>query len=228
MKRILIVDDELQIISFLRRGLAYKGFEVLSAQTGEQALETACLKPPDLVVLDVMLPDLSGCEVCRRLRAGGDTNLPVLMLTARDSLPDKVAGLDSGADDYLTKPFAFDELLARIRAGLRRSEAIINKRHTNVLEVADLKLDLAARQVWRAGKVIELTAREYDLLELLVTHSGQVLTKEIIFERTWGYSNEAGLEVIKVYINYLRAKLNAANPTELIHTVRGIGYIFKS
>lgn len=225
MKRILVVDDEPKITNFLRRGLAYKGFEIVTANSGRQALEQVQNYPPDLVVLDVLLPDMSGCEVCRRLREAGEKTLPVLMLTAKDELTDKVAGLDSGADDYITKPFDFEELLARIRAGLRRVED--QNRARQKLEVADLCLDTASRQVWRAGKPIELTTREYDLLELLVQHTGQVLTKEVIFEHIWGYDNEAGLEVIKVYINYLRAKLNAGGRPDLIHTVRGLGYILK-
>lgn len=226
MKRILLVDDEPQITTFILRGLAYKGFEVMAVDRGELALDRVRESPPDLVVLDVMLPDLDGCEVCRRLRAAGEKNLPILMLTARDSLPDKVAGLDSGADDYITKPFAFDELLARIRANLRRVEN--TDRRGQKIEVADLVLDPVSRQVWRGSRPVELTTREYDLLELLAQHAGQVLTKEVIFERVWGYDNEAGLEVIKVYINYLRAKLNEANKLDLIHTVRGIGYILKA
>jgi two-component system response regulator MprA len=226
MKRILLVDDEPQITTFIQRGLAYKGFEVMAVDRGELALDQVRESPPDLVVLDVMLPDLDGCEICRRLRAAGERNLPILMLTARDSLPDKVAGLDSGADDYITKPFAFDELLARIRANLRRVED--TDRRGQKIEIADLVIDPVARQVWRGGRPIELTTREYDLLELLAQHAGQVLTKEVIFERVWGYDNEAGLEVIKVYINYLRAKLNEVNKLDLIHTVRGIGYILKA
>ncbi|HEX2910444.1 MAG TPA: response regulator transcription factor [Chloroflexia bacterium] len=226
MKRILVVDDEPQITEFLRRGLTYKGFEVIAADTGEQALDTARDCPPDLVVLDVMLPDLSGYEVCRRLRATGDRTLPILMLTAKDSLADKVTGLDSGADDYIAKPFAFDELLARIRAGLRRVDNI--QLFNQKIEVGDLLVETASRQVWRAGRLVDLTTREYDLLELLAHNAGQVLTKEIIFERIWGYDNEAGFEVIKVYINYLRAKLNAGGKPDLIHTVRGIGYILKA
>ncbi len=225
MKRILLVDDEPQIANFIQRGLTYKGFEVTIASRGEQALDSVRDAPPDLVLLDVMLPDLSGWEVCRRLRAAGDRTLPILMLTARDSLPDKVSGLDSGADDYITKPFDFDELVARIRAGLRRVEG--QNRSYQKLQIANLTLDTVSRQVWRAGLPVELTAREYNLLELLLQHAGQVLTKEVIFERVWGYDNEAGLEVIKVYINYLRAKLNFGQQSDLIQTVRGVGYILK-
>jgi two-component system response regulator MprA len=151
--------------------------------------------------------------------------LPILMLTAKDDLPDKIAGLESGADDYITKPFAFEELLARIRAALRRVEDRFQ--HSREIQVGSLVIDTAARQVWRDGTLIELTMREYDLLELLAQHAGQVLTKEVIFERIWGYDNEAGMEIIKVYINYIRSKLNAGGKTDLIHSVRGVGYILK-
>lgn len=226
MARILVVDDEPQITDFLRRGLAYKGFSVTTVSNGETALDTARDCPPDLVILDLMLPDLDGYEVCRRLRAGGDKNLPIVMLTARDHLHDKITGLDSGADDYVTKPFAFDELLARIRARLRQ---VANQgRLKNKLHIGNLTIDNAARQVWRGSQPVDLTTREYDLIELLAQNAGQVLTKETIFEHIWGYDNEAGLEVIKVYVNYLRAKLNQGEQPELIHTVRGVGYILKS
>ena len=226
MSRILVVEDEAGINTFLKRGLAYKGFEVKVAECGEQALESAREYPPDLVVLDVMLPDISGFEVCRRLRAGGDIALPILMLTAKDGLIDKVAGLESGADDYITKPFAFEELLARVRAGLRRVSQ--NERPQQKLIIGDLTLNFAAHQVWRGDTMLELTNREYNLLELLGQHAGQVLTKEIILERIWGYDNEVGLEVIKVYINYLRAKLNITGKKDLIHTIRGVGYMLKA
>jgi two-component system response regulator MprA len=225
MKRILVVEDEPQITQFLKRGLSYKGFEVMVASRGEQAVHATWEYSPDLVVLDIMLPDIDGCEVCRRIRANGNTTLPILMLTAKDDLSDKILGLDSGADDYITKPFVFEELLARIRAGLRRVE---EKTHlAKEIKVGNLVIDTAGRQAWRGGRLLELTMREYDLLELLAQHAGQVLTKEIIFERIWGYDNEAGLDIIKVYINYLRSKLNAGGEPDIIHTVRGVGYILK-
>ncbi|MBN9387220.1 MAG: response regulator transcription factor [Chloroflexi bacterium] len=225
MPKILVVDDEPQINDFLRRGLTYKGFDVAAVSNGEDALNSARDYPPDLVVLDIMLPDMTGYEVCRRLRASGDRNLPILMLTARDALTDKISGLDCGADDYITKPFAFEELLARIRANLRRVEH--QNRPNRKLEVGDLVIDPAIREVRRGDRLVELTSREFDLLELLTRHQGQVLTKEIIFERIWGYDNESGIEVIKVYINYLRSKLNAGGKPDMIHSVRGIGYILK-
>ena len=225
MKHILVVEDEPQITHFLKRGLQYKGFEVISAGSGSQALYEAKTYSPDLVILDVMLPDMDGFEVCRRLRAMGNSILPILMLTARDELSDKVQGLESGADDYITKPFDFEELVARVRAGLRRVTSM-NQTSPHI-EVGSLVLDPSSRQVWRDGEQIELTRREYDLLELLAQNVGHVLTKGRIFERVWGYDNEAGLEVIKVYINYLRAKLNAGGKQDLIHAVRGIGYMLK-
>jgi DNA-binding response OmpR family regulator len=203
-KRILVVEDEANIAQFLKRGLTYKGFDVRVAWDGQQALREMQTFAPDLVVLDIMLPGMDGYEVCRRLRARSDDRLQIVILTAKDELSDKVIGLDSGADDYVTKPFVFEELLARIRARLRRSEA--KAQRTKEIVVGDLVIDTAARQVCRGGDPVELTTREYDLLELLAQHAGQVLPKEVIFERTWGYDNEAGLEIIKVYINYLRSR----------------------
>lgn len=226
MKKILVVEDEMSIMSFLRRGLIYKGFEVVSAENGNEALRQVREAEPDLVILDIMLPDFDGFEVCRYLRSSGYEALPILMLTAKDDLRDKVVGLDSGADDYITKPFDFEELVARIRAALRRVESLhqVNQR----IIVGDLVIDTDARQVWRAGEPIELTKREYDLLELLAQNVDHVLPRERIFERVWGYENEAELEVIKVYINYLRSKLNAGGKADLIHAVRGIGYVLRA
>jgi DNA-binding response OmpR family regulator len=226
MKRLLIVEDEPQIRQFLRRGLKYKGFEVLEASTGVEALRSIEDHTPDLVVLDVMLPDIDGREICRRLRDNGDLRLPILMLTARDEITDKIDGLECGADDYITKPFDFDELVARIRAAFRRLEGVPHL--AQKIEVGDLLIDTAARQAWRGGHLLDLTRREYDLLELLALHSGQVLTKSQIFERVWGYDHEAGLEIIKVYINYVRTKLTIENRPNLIHAIRGIGYTLKA
>lgn len=224
-KRILIVEDEPQIVNFLKRGLTYKGFEVIAVQRGQQALHVFQDTSPDLVILDIMLPDIDGYQVCRYMRANSDDALPILMLTAKDELTDKIAGLDSGADDYITKPFSFEELLARVRASLRRAEA--RNRHTQQIKVGDLVIDTAAHQVLRDGTPIELTMREYNLLELLAQNAGHVLTKDVIFERIWGYDNEAGLDIIKVYINYLRMKLNAGCKPDIIHTIRGVGYMLK-
>ena len=225
MKRILVVEDEPQITNFLKRGLTYKGFDVLVATTGEQALRTVREHTPDIVLLDIVLPNINGFEVCRCLRTDGHQELPILMLTAKDELSDKIIGLDSGADDYITKPFVFEELLARIRAGLRRVEG--RNRPSEEIRVADLVINTASRQVSRADEQVELTMREYDLLELLAQNAGQVLTKEIIFERIWGYDNEAGLDIIKVYINYLRSKLNVGGKPDMICTIRGVGYMLK-
>ena len=225
MKRILVVEDEPCIASALSRGLTFQGFTVQVATSGEAALENMRICPQDLVLLDVMLPDMNGFEVCRRLRDMEDNALPILMLTGRDEVKDRITGLDSGADDYIIKPFDFEELVARIRAGLRR---VIGTRHvTHKLVVDDLVLDSEARLAWRGGEPLELTKREYDLLELLMRNSGHVLTKGCIFERVWGYDSEAGLEVIKVYMNYIRAKLNAGGKPDLIHAVRGVGYVLK-
>jgi two-component system response regulator MprA len=225
MKHILVVEDDPQITYFLKQGLMAKGFEVTVASDGEQALRAIEHGSPDLLLLDIRLPDLDGYEVCRRVRASGHTEMPVVMLTAKDEVADKITGLECGADDYITKPFAFEELVARIRAALRRLEYKTSPKRR--IQVADLILNTAAREVWRGGRAIELTACEYNLLELLVVHAGQVLTKETMFERVWGYEHEAGLEVIKVYINSLRRKLNADGRPDLIHTVRGVGYILR-
>jgi DNA-binding response OmpR family regulator len=225
MKRILLVEDEPQISNFIKRGLIYKGFEVIDVRNGENALHVIQNLSPDLVVLDILLPDIDGYEVCQRVRASGKRTLPILMLTAKDELSDKVVGLESGADDYITKPFAFEELLARIRAALRRVED--TSQEFKEIKIGNLLINTAAREVWRDGMLIELTKREYDLLELLAQHIGLVLTKEVIFERVWGYDNEAGMEIIKVYINYLRCKLNAGGKSDIIHSVRGVGYMLK-
>jgi DNA-binding response OmpR family regulator len=225
MKRILLVEDEPQISNFIKRGLIYKGFEVIDVRNGENALHVIQNLSPDLVVLDILLPDIDGYEVCQRVRASGKRTLPILMLTAKDELSDKVVGLESGADDYITKPFAFEELLARIRAALRRVED--TSQEFKEIKIGNLLINTAAREVWRDGMLIELTKREYDLLELLAQHIGLVLTKEVIFERVWGYDNEAGMEIIKVYINYLRSKLNAGGKSDIIHSVRGVGYMLK-
>lgn len=224
-KQILIVEDEIQISQVLQRGLLHKGFAVLAAMTGEDALSLAVAQRPDLVLLDILLPDMSGIEVCRSLRFTGMQTLPILMLTAKDERTDKILGLESGADDYITKPFDFEELVARIRAALRRVEN--TQSLSRRMELGDLVVDTARHGVWRAGRPIALTKREYDLLELLVQNANHVLTKERIFECIWGYDNEAGLEVIKVYINTLRSKLNAGSKADLISAVRGVGYVLK-
>ncbi len=222
MKRILVVEDEPQILHFLQRGLTYEGFDVLLANNGKESLTQAWKHAPDLILLDIILPDMNGLDVCRHLRHEGSVRLPILMLTARDEVADKITGLEYGADDYITKPFDFAELVARIRARLRRVEG--NSHQVPKIEAGDIRINTTMRQAWRGERVLELTKREYDLLVLLAQHRGQVLTKGQIFEHVWGYQSETGLEVIKVYINYLRTKLNAAGEHNLIHAVRGIGY----
>ena len=230
MKRILAVEDELDIGDILRLSLSQEGFNVVLARSGREALDTELSNKSDLVLLDVMLPDIDGFEVCRCLRAQRNRLLPILMLSARSELKDKVKGLNCGADDYITKPFDFEELLARIRAALRRVDRVEGTRReteTRTICVGDIVLDVAARQVWRAGEPLELSKKEYDLLELLARNAGQVLTKGCIFEHIWGWDSEAGWEVVKVYIRYLRKKLNQAGKPDPIHAIRGIGYILR-
>ena len=224
MKRIHVVEDEPQVARLLASGLSYKGFEVSVTSSGTEALNRMAESIPDIVILDVMLPDIDGFEVCRRLRSS-HTNVPILMLTARGAVADKVAGLDCGADDYLTKPFDFEELLARVRARLRQ-EAQPGSLAKKIV-VGDLVIDLASRQVWRAGQLIELTKREYDLLEVLARNAGQVITQGIFFQRVWGDDLDVGPEVLKVSICALRKKLNAQGQENLIHSLRGVGYMLK-
>jgi two-component system response regulator MprA len=220
--RILIIEDDEAILKFLRRGLAYEGYQVDSATTGQEGLAMARDNPPDLVVLDLMLPGIDGLEVCRRLRAGGP--VPILILTAKDSVTDRVMGLDMGADDYMVKPFDLDELLARIRALLRRAQPTTRPQ---VLRFADLSLDTGTRQAKREDRVISLTAKEYELLELFMRHPRQVLTRDVIFDRVWGYDFGGESNIIEVYIRYLRQKLEAEAEPRLIHTVRGMGYVLR-
>jgi len=226
MKRILTIEDEPEITDLLALWLGKEGFEVMVASSGKEALgKIGNGSSPDLVLLDMGLPDMSGLEVCRRLRTMKKRPFPILMLSARQKLADKVAGLDSGADDYITKPFDFDELAARIRTSLRRADEI--RKRARTIDIGDLLINTSARQVWRAGERIDLTTREYDLLVLLARNTGHVLTKGCIFERVWGSDNEAGWEGIKVYINALRSKLNAGGKPNLIFCVRGMGYILR-
>jgi DNA-binding response OmpR family regulator len=220
--RILVVDDDEEIRASLRRGLALEGYAIELAGDGREALRQARETPPDLVVLDLMLPELDGLEVCRRLRAADD-ELPIIMLTARDAVPDRVAGLETGADDYLVKPFAFEELLARIRVRLRRREPDGRRE----LRLADLRLDTASREARRGDRRITLTTTEYGLLKLFLEHPRQVLTRDLIYERVWGYDFEGESKVIEVYVRYLREKLEAGGESRLIHTVRGAGYVLR-
>ncbi len=219
--KILVVEDDAQMSSLLRRSLVYEGYQVEAVPTGEEALVKAGPLPPDLVILDLMLPGMDGLDVCRRLRASSDT--PVLMLTARRTLADKIAGFESGADDYLAKPFALAELMARVKALLRRSGAGFSGR----VEFADLVMDPATREVWRGSRPIHLTAREFELLELFLRHQRQVLSRDVISDRLWGDDFGGESNIIDVYVRYLRSKLNSGGEPELIHTVRGVGYVLR-
>ncbi len=221
MKRILIVDDDPEIVSFLRRGLIYEGYEIDTACDGAEALAKARNRGPDMVILDIMMPQIDGIEVAKRLRQADD--VPILLLTAKGTIADKIAGLDSGADDYLVKPFDFDELLARIRALLRRSQPL----EGDALTFSDLSLNTVTRDVIRAREIINLTTQEFNLLELFMRHPRQVLKRDIIYDRVWGYDFEGESNVIEVYIRYLRTKLEVGGKTRLIHTVRGVGYVMK-
>lgn len=218
---VLVVDDDPEILSFLRRGLAFEGYEVDTANDGAEALAKLREKEPDIVILDIMMPGIDGIEVSKRLRQVSD--IPILMLTAKATVADRIAGLDSGADDYLVKPFAFDELLARVRALLRRHQP----REKDVLRFSDLTMDTVTREVKRGEETIDLSAQEFDLLELLMRHPRQVLKREQIYEKVWGYDFGGESNVIEVYIRYLRSKLETEDRPKLIHTVRGVGYVLK-
>jgi two-component system, OmpR family, response regulator MprA len=220
--RVLVVDDDRSVAEMLRRNLAYEGFAVDVAMDGPQALDLARDRPPELIVLDRMLPGLDGLEVVRRLRAAGDAT-PVLMLTARDAIDDRVAGLEGGADDYLVKPFAFRELLARIHVLLRRRQGD----EREALRFADVTLDTGTRLAQRAGKAIELSTTEYELLAYLMRHPNQVLTRQQLMERVWGYDFEGESNVLEVYVGYLRRKLEEGGRARLIQTVRGAGYVLR-
>lgn len=220
-ERILIIEDDPAILKVLQRGLTYEGYEVEIATDGTSGLNRFREKHPDLVILDLMLPGMDGLEVCRRLRLA--SNLPILILTAKDAIQDRVQGLDAGADDYLVKPFNLEELLARVRALLRRTQT----ERQPVYQFADLVMDTVAHQVKRGNRIIPLTAKEYDLLELFMRHPRQVLTREVIFDRVWGYDFGGESNVLEVYIRYLRQKLEAGNEPRLIHTVRGVGYVLR-
>ncbi len=228
---LLVVDDERSIVDFIRLGMRYEGFRVADAGDGQTGLDLAQRLRPDLIVLDVMLPDLDGLHVCQRLRANPLTaNLPILMLTAKDEVSDRVAGLNTGADDYLTKPFSFEELLARVRALLRRQRLPIapDTGPGRVLRVADLTVDEAAREVHRGDRLIELTATEYNLLHLFITHPRQVLDRQTILTRVWGYDFMGETNIIEVYVRYLREKIeDEPSAPRLIQTVRGVGYVLK-
>lgn len=224
MTTILVADDDEKLLKMLRRTLIYDGFQVNTALNGREALEQVQMHEPDLVVLDWMMPELDGLEVMERMRAADD-EMPILMLTARDAVEDRVAGLNSGADDYLVKPFAPSELLARIHALLRRFEKSTNTEKP--LSYADLHLDLDTRETRRGKRRFELTPREFDLLHLFMRHPRQVLVRDRILEDVWGYDFGGEDNVLEVYIGYLRKKTEASGEPRLIQTVRGVGYALR-
>ncbi|MFZ3172740.1 MAG: response regulator transcription factor [Carboxydocellales bacterium] len=232
---ILVVDDDPKITTLLRRALTFEGYTVNVANDGLEGLKQAWSNPPDLIVLDLMMPVLDGMEVCRRLRAESD--LPILMLTARDEIGDRVQGLDAGADDYLVKPFALEELLARLRALLRRGKSSNQDSpsgNTNralgqsiVYNFIDLRLDTGTREAFRGTRVIQLTTKEFELLSLFLEHPRQVLTREVIMDRIWGFDYSGESNVLEVYVGMLRQKMEEAGEKRLLHTVRGAGYTLR-
>lgn len=218
--RVLVVDDDQRIRDSLKRQLSYEGYHVDTAADSQETFKLISEQPPDMVVLDVMLPGMSGLEICRRIRQIDD--VPILMLTAKGTLEDKVGGLDSGADDYLVKPFQPEELLARVRALLRRRQP-----QSAALKFGSLTVDPSARQVWTGEKLVELSSKEFDLLELLIRHPRQVLTRETFYDRIWGYDFSGESNILEVYVRYLRSKLEAAGSPRYIQTVRGVGYVLR-
>jgi two-component system response regulator MprA len=220
--RVLVAEDDRSVREAVERALTFEGYDVVTARDGAEALTTVLNDGPDVIVLDVMMPHVDGLEACRRIRARGDRT-PILMLTALESVSDRVAGLDAGADDYLVKPFALEELLARIRALLRRATG----EGSDVYRVADLVVDTATREATRAGTPVQLTKTEFDLLELLMQNAGIVLARSAIYERIWGYDFETSSNSLDVYIGYLRRKTEVDGSSRLIHTVRGVGYVIR-
>ncbi len=218
---LLLAEDDQRVRESLERALRFEGYQVHTATDGGEALELVTEVQPDVIVLDVMMPVVDGLATCRRLREKG-IRTPVLMLTARHEVADRVAGLDAGADDYLVKPFDLEELLARLRALVRRGTVV--EAETTILEVGDLALDLDRREVRRAGQAVELTKTEFELLALLMHNAGIVLTREVIYERIWGFDFETNSKSLDVYIGYLRRKTELEGTSRLIHTVRGVGY----
>ncbi len=219
---ILVVEDEKKVASFIKKGLEEEHYSVDLAYDGDEGLYNLAINRYDLIILDIMLPKKNGLEVIKEIRSKKDST-PVIMLTAKDSLEDKIKGLDSGADDYLTKPFAFSELIARIRAILRRDST----EKSNILKFHDLQLDLITHKVYRAGEEIELTNKEYSLLEYFMRSPNKILTRTMISESVWTYDFDTYTNVIDVYINFLRNKIDKKGLSKLIHTVRGVGYILK-
>ncbi len=224
--RVLVIEDDERILQVIQRGLIFEGYRVDTALNGFDGLTKARENPPDIIILDWMLPavngeELDGLEVCRRLRASDAT--PILMLTAKDSVENRVQGLDAGADDYLVKPFSFDELFARLRALLRRAAPS----QPEMLKFDDLTLHTGTHQAYRNNRPIELTAKEYELLEIFMRHPRQVLTREVIFDRVWNYDFGGDSNIIEVYMRYLRQKTEAQGEPRLLHTVRGVGYVLR-
>jgi DNA-binding response OmpR family regulator len=220
---ILLVEDEIPLARFIELELSAEGYNISVAHDGIAGLTLARESTPDLAILDWMLPGLTGLELCRRLRATGN-KIPIILLTAKDEVSDRVAGLDAGADDYVVKPFSIEELLARIRAHLRRT----NEPNSDLLQFEDLSLNRSTREVFRGQRSIELTAKEFDLLEYLLNHPRQVLTRDQILEKVWGYDFMGDSNIIEVYIRYLRLKLEENTEKRLIHTIRGVGYTLRA
>lgn len=223
-QKILVVEDDPQIRSVVHRVLALENYHVVTADNGREALDLVSDNRPDLVVMDVMMPFVDGLTVCRELRAQGD-RVPILLLTARHEVGDRVAGLDAGADDYLAKPFAVEELLARVRALLRRTSPV---QGPETLTFGDLSVDLLAHEVVRAGRRIQLTKTEFDLLQVLIEQQGIVLSRDYLYEHIWGYQSETSSKSLDVYIGYLRRKLEGGGNRRILHTIRGVGYVIKN
>lgn len=221
-EHILLVEDDPKLAEFIATELHLEGYQVTIASNGMDGLKIARDSPPDLLILDWMLPVISGLDLCLRLRKTG-MEAPIIILTAKDEIPDRVTGLNAGADDYVTKPFSMEELLARVKARLRRTHA----QDLNIFTFEDLTLNCLAREVYRDSQLIELTAKEFDLLEFILRHPRQVLTREQILETVWGYDFMGDSNIIEVYIRALRVKLESANPKRLIQTVRGVGYVLR-
>ncbi len=226
---VLVIDDEESIIDLIKLGLKYEGFEVVAADTGEEGIAAAQRTNPVFIILDWMLPDMDGLEVCRLLRSNPTTrDIPILLLTAKGEAVNRVEGLNTGADDYLTKPFNFDELVARIRAILRRLNPISGAESSQVLTVGDIELNMSTHEVTRAGRQIDLTVTEYNLLHLFMSHVGQALDRQTILNQVWGYDFLGETNIIEVYVRYLREKLeDVPSSPRYIQTIRGVGYIMK-
>lgn len=225
-EKILVIDDDEKITSMLRRSLAFEGYTVLTANHGMDGLKQILEHEPNVVILDVMMPQLDGWEVVRRIREGG-SDVPVLMLTAKDEVGDRVKGLDLGADDYLVKPFALEELLARVRVMLRRKTADKSEQNTNKLQYQDVFMDLDTREVFRGGQLVELTTKEFELLHLFLQNPKRVLSRDIIMEKIWGYDFSGESNVLEVYIALLRQKTEEHGHKRIIQTVRGAGYVLR-